>query len=103
MGRRRRAGPGVREFIPLWPRARVPEGGWSRVAGVAPGLMQDLLAAPSDLRLAVRGPLQEGREGRDLAKELPDLYEAWFLFFTQSRDSASARYQLTQKSLDERL
>lgn len=40
--------------------------------------MQDLLAAPSDLRLAVRGPLQEGREGRDLARELPDLYEAWF-------------------------
>lgn len=30
--------------------------------------MQDLLAAPSDLRLAVRGPLQEGREGRGLAK-----------------------------------
>lgn len=30
--------------------------------------MQDLPAAPSDLSLAVRGPLQERREGRGLAK-----------------------------------
>lgn len=94
-GGRRRAGPGVGELIPLRPRARVPGAVGLELLGEAPGLMRDLPAVPSDLRLAVRGLPGGGPRKTGSCRELPDCYDVRLFSsyppFTQGRDSPSAR------------